>query len=356
MLRNIISYIRRRSVGSEEKMFFVQHLALMIRAGISLPKAIEMLAMQTKNRYWMSILDDVRRRLSEGNSLEKCLTKHQKVFGASFISMVGVGELKGDLSSVLDKYFELIQMEEFLKRKIKSALAYPIIVLISMFLLGLVVVLYIFPRIATVFEEANVVLPLPTRIIIGLSNIFIHYGILILISAVLLFALFISWVRTKKGKRIFHSFLLKLPIVSSLIKETNLARLARNLSALLKAGVPISDALSAVSNVLNNVIYRQSVLDAREEIKKGKFLHTAFVKYTDVYPNLIIQIIMVGEEAGALDEVLLELASFYEKKVTAVFESLTSIIEPILIFILGLGVAFMALSILLPIYSISESI
>jgi type IV pilus assembly protein PilC len=145
-----------------------------------------------------------------------------------------------------------------------------------------------------------------------------------------------------------------MPIISGIIKEQNLARLSRNLGILLKAGVPISEAFLATANGLENVFYKQSLLEARDEVNKGNFVHTALQKYADIYPNLIIQIIIVGEEAGVLDEVLSEISSFYETRVMNIFDSLSSIIEPILILILGLGVAFMAVSILMPIYSIAQ--
>lgn len=354
MSQNIIYRLLGRSVSGEEKMFFVQHLALMFRAGVSLPKAMEILSLQTDNKYWRNILNDVKRRLVEGNSLEKSLSKHQDVFGMAFISMIGVGELKGDLASVLDKFFQLMQTEEDLKRKVKAAVSYPIVILVSMLFLGLAALFYIFPRISAIFEEVNVKLPLPTRMIIGLSNIGVNYGALILFLAVILVILFIFVIKTEKGKYWFHSFLLKLPIVSPIIKKRNLARLSRNLGTLLRAGVPISASLQATSNVLNNLFYRKSVIDAGEEIKKGKFIYNAFSRYPDIYPNLFIQILIVGEEAGVLDETLSELASFYEKKVADTFASLATLIEPILILVFGVGVAFMALSILLPIYSLAQ--
>jgi type IV pilus assembly protein PilC len=326
----------------------------MIRSGVSLPRAMEILSEQSKNQYWIKILNDIKENLVQGNSFEKSLLKHKEVFGSAFISMVRIGEMKGDLVMVLEKFFELAKKEEALRKKLKSAMAYPTVVVSAMVLLGIAVVFYIFPKIAEIFKEADLKLPLPTRVLIWLSDIVVKYGALILVFAIALFILFLFWKNTKRGKALWTAFLLKMPIISGIIKEQNLARLSRNLGILLKAGVPISEAFLATANGLENVFYKQSLLEARDEVNKGNFVHTALQKYADIYPNLIIQIIIVGEEAGVLDEVLSEISSFYETRVMNVFDSLSSIIEPILILILGLGVAFMAVSILMPIYSIAQ--
>lgn len=354
MLNQIILFWKRHSIKSDEKLYFVQHLALMIRAGVSLPRAIEILSQQSKNQYWKEVLEDIQNNLIGGNSFEKSLQKHKEVFGSALISMVRIGEMKGDLVMVLEKFFELAKKEETLRKKLKSAMAYPTVVVSAMVLLGIGVVFYIFPKIAEIFEEADMRLPLPTRILIWVSDIVVKYGILILIFLAALFVLFLFWKRTKRGKILWTAFLLKLPIVSGIMKEQNLARLSRNLGILLKAGVPISEAFLATANGLENVFYKQSLLEARDEVNKGNFVHTALQKYPDIYPDLIIQIIIVGEEAGVLDEVLSEISSFYEARVMNIFDSLSSIVEPILILILGLGVAFLAVSILLPIYSIAQ--
>ncbi len=354
MLDRISTFFKGHSIKSEEKLYFIQHLSLMIRAGVSLPRAIEILSEQSKNKYWKEVLGDIRNDLIKGNSLEKSLSKHKDVFGAALISMVRIGEMKGDLVMVLEKFFELSRKEEALKRKLKSAMAYPIVVASAMVLLGIVVVFYIFPRIAEIFEEADLKLPLPTRILIGISDVVVNYGILVLASLVALVVFFLVWKKTRRGKFLWMAFLLKLPVISGIIKEQNLARLSRNLGILLKAGVPISEAFLATANGLDNVLYKQSLLEARDEVNKGNFVHTALGKYKNIYPNLIIQIIIVGEEAGVLDEVLSEISSFYETRVTNTFDSMSAIIEPILILVLGLGVAFMAVSILLPIYSLAQ--
>jgi type II secretory pathway component PulF len=355
MQGKLVSFFKRHSIKSDEKLYFIQHLALMIRAGVSLPRAIEILTEQSKNKYWRDILGDIRENLVQGNSFEKSLSRHKEVFGAALISMVRIGEMKGDLVMVLEKFFELARKEEELKRKLKSAMAYPIVVASAMVLLGIAVVFYIFPKIAEIFKEADLKLPLPTRILIGISDIVVGYGALILVLTVALVIAFIFWKKTKRGKSLWTALLLRLPIVSGIMKEKNLAHLTRNLGILLKAGVPISEAFLATANGLENVFYKQSLLEARDEVNKGNFVHTAFLKYADIYPNLIIQIIIVGEEAGVLDEVLFEISSFYETRVTNTFDSMSAIIEPVLILILGLGVAFMALSILMPIYSIAQT-
>ncbi|MCH8049223.1 type II secretion system F family protein [Patescibacteria group bacterium] len=354
MLKAIRASFLRRTINREDKLFFSLNLALMLRAGISLPKAVETLAAQTKKKYWRAVLLDVRKRLMEGNSFEKSLTAYKSIFGVTFISMARVGELKGDLASILDTYVELAQKEAMIIQKVKMALAYPTVVLLAMVVLGIGAVTFIFPRIAEIFEEVDTQLPLITRIVIGISNILVRYGVVILILFILLILATSFAMRTRSGKFFTHMLILRVPILSRIIKQQNLARLSRSLGVLLASGIRISEALLATSEVVSNVHYKTSLLHARQEIINGNFVHTAFVTYPHLYPNLIIQIITVGEEAGVLDKVLQEIADFYERRVMTTLATLSTIVEPILILLMGAGVALMALSILLPIYSLTE--
>lgn len=354
MLQSLRNAIRKHSVSREDRLFFALHLALMLRAGISLPKAVTSLAKQTKKKYWGQVLQDVQKKLIEGNSFEVSLNAHKEIFGVAFVSMIKVGELKGDLASVLDTYVELEQKQAVIIQKVRSAMAYPTIVMIAIILLAIGAVMFIFPRIAEIFEEVDTQLPLVTRMVIWISDTLVQYGVFIFSGLIILF-IFLGFVfRSPSGKQFLHMLAVRMPILGKIIREQNLASLSRNLGVLLTSGIQISEALLATSQVVTNIHYKRSLTEARTEIMNGNFVHSAFVKYPNLYPDLIIQIISVGEEAGVLDEVLAEMANFYEKRVLATLGTLSTVIEPVLILVLGVGVAFMALAVLLPIYSLTE--
>lgn len=356
-MANVISdYLLRHSVSNEDRLFFVQNMALMLRAGISLPRAMEILAEESRKKSWKKVQLDVRENLVRGNSLEKCFEKYHEIFGESLISMVRIGELKGDMPAILDAYYLLLKKEEQLRKKLKGALMYPMVVLTAILLLGVGAVYFVFPRIAELFLEVNAELPLPTRMVIWLSKFMEGYGVFVFIGLAAVAFLFFTAIRTQRGKFFLDLFLLRAPIAGGIIKQQHLARLMRNLGVLLHSGVPISEALTTTSGVMSNVFYRQSLVDARDEIVRGNFLYTSFMTYKDLYPGLVVQIIRVGEEAGMLDDVLAQVADFYEEKAGETLESLTAVLEPILILFLGGGVAFAALSILLPIYRLAEVI
>lgn len=350
------SYLLRHSVSNDDRLFFVQNLALMLRAGISLPRAMEILAEESRKKGWKKIQLDVRENLVRGNSLEKCLEKYPEIFGDSLISMVRIGELKGDLPAILDAYYLLLKKEEHLRKKLKGALTYPTVVLVAIVLLGVGAVYFVFPRIAELFLEVNAELPLPTRLVIWFTRFMEAYGVFVFLGLASAAFLFFTAIRTPRGKFFFDLFLLRAPIAGGIVKQQHLARLMRNLGVLLHSGVPIGEAITTTSGVMSNVFYRQSLLDARDEIIRGNFLFTSFMAYKDLYPGLVVQIIRVGEEAGMLDDVLSQVADFYEEKAGETLENLTAVLEPVLILFLGAGVAFAALSILLPIYRLAEVI
>lgn len=354
MFANLIQFIRRKSIKGEDKLFFVQHLALMLRAGITLPKAIGIMANQSKKKYFKHVQNDLKSQLEKGGSFEQALSKYKYIFPAAFISMVKIGELKGDLATVLQGYFHMLRKQMQIKSKVRAALIYPAVVVVALGAVGIMAVVVIFPRMVDLVTEVEGELPLVTKIAIGMSNILINYGIYIGIFLAVLAFVYTLVLKTEPGKRTFHYIFLKTPILAPILKLYNLAMFARNFGSLLKSGIAITDCLEATSDTMNNYYYKQSLLDARELVSKGGFIHIALERYRLIYPDVVVQLMVVGEQAGTLDEMLLELADFYEGKVTNTLEALTSIIEPIIILILGSAVAFLALSILMPMYSLTS--
>lgn len=328
----------------------------MIKAGISLSVALKTLAEQSTSRSLRIILSDLQQGVEKGNLLSKCLENYQRGFGELFISMVKAGEVSGKLEDVLRQLFVQMKKDHDIIAKVRGAMTYPAIVVTMMVAIGVLMMIYVIPTITSVFTELNVVLPLPTRILIAVSGFCVRYGIFLLIGAIIGVVSFIQVGRTERGKKTYHTIILKVPIVGAIIGKINLARFCRSLSSLLKTDIPIVQSFEITSRILGNVIYRQALIEAKEKIKKGINIKDSLSGYKKLFPPVVLQMIAVGEETGALDSILEESATFYEDDVNQTMTNLPSIIEPVLMIILGIGVGGMAVAVIMPMYSLSESI
>ncbi len=353
----INNYLLRFSkVPLKEKLFFVQNLSLMLKSGISLSIALTTLATQTQNKRFSSILIEIGKKVESGNTFSDSMKKHKKVFGEMFISMVEAGELSGKLEEVLKQLFVQMKKEHALISKVKGALTYPAVIIFAMFGIGTFMIVVIIPKITAMFTEMKIELPLPTKILIKTSEIIINNGLLSAVGFVIFVVGFVKTIQHPKGKYIFQAILLKLPVISPIIKKINLARFARNISSLLKTDIMIIKSFQITANVLGNLHYRKALLVMAQKIKKGGKLSETVNTYPELFTPVVAQMIAIGEETGELDNILIELAGFYEEEVDLIMESLPSIIEPLLILFLGLGVGGVAVAIIMPMYSITEAV
>ena len=349
----INQFFAKHSIRNRDRAFFVHHLSLILKAGISLPKALIILSKQVKNSYFKRVLINVEKKIQKGNTFEEALLKYKGLFSKSMISMVRIGEMKGDLYAVLNGYYQLLNRQDKIRSKVKSAMVYPIVVVVALIAVSVFAVFFIFPRLIELVNEFQGELPLPTRISIAVSGFATEYGLLMIIFfVILLFAAYIFSL-SKPGRWVFHALILRVPVVGNIVKHYNIAIMSRNFGTLLNSGIPVTDALYTTSTTLNNVYFKSSVLEAMEMVQKGDNIHQALQNHPSIYPDLVLQIIIVGEQSGSIDEMMLEIADFYEEQLLITLDTLASIIEPIVILILGVGVAFLALSILLPLYSLS---
>ncbi len=357
IFKKIDDYLLKISgVPLKEKLFFVQHLRIMLHSGISILTAFRTLSEQTENKTFSKILKAIANKLESGTSLTEALKDYPAVFGELFINMVASGEISGKLEEVFSQLFLQMKKQHELTSKIKGALTYPVIVIIIMIGIAIFMMMYVVPKILNIFKETGAELPLPTRIMINISNFLINNGTMVLIAvAAAIFLLTRAW-KTEKGKFFFQSVFLKIPIISGIIKKINLARFARTASSLLKTDIMIIEAFRITANVLGNLNYRYVVLEIGQAIKKGGQISEVIKKYPVFFPPLVTQMIIIGEQTGEIDNILDELAKFYEDEVNQTMENLPSILEPLLILILGVGVGGMAIAIILPMYSISSAI
>jgi type IV pilus assembly protein PilC len=343
-------------VSALQKILFSRHLSVMLDAGLSLAHALRILAQQAGKKYFGQVLTDLHRRVEEGSTFCDALKQFPRVFPRMYISMVHLGETSGNLSLVLRELTVQMQKNYDLTRKIRGAMYYPIVILCTLIGVSIMLVTYVLPKLTKTFEELNADLPALTKALIAASKFLNQYWLWVLVGLAVLIVLFLLGAKTERGKSSLSSLGLKLPKIGDIVRKINLARFCRTFSSLLRSGIPIIDALKIVADTLGNVKYRQAVLTAAEEIKKGTSLSQAFSPYPKIFIPIVLQIMIVGEETGKLDEMLVKLAEFYESEVEQEMANISSVIEPILMLILGGGVALMAISIISPIYSLSGAI
>ncbi|MFA4930500.1 MAG: type II secretion system F family protein [Patescibacteria group bacterium] len=343
-------------VSVVQKMFFTQNLAVMIRTGFSLAMALDTLAQQTPNKRFKSVIEEIKLDVENGISFSVALSRHPKVFSQLFVNMIAAGETSGKLDEVLKTLTNQMRKDHALISKVRSALMYPSVVVVAMIGIGVVMMITVIPQITSIYESNSSELPLPTRIVIGVSNLLIHQGIFILIGAILLIYAFMRFKKTNKGKRIWHTFLIAMPVFGSIIKKINIARFTRTLSSLLKTDIPIVQTLQIISKTLGNSLYTESMIKASEQVKKGVSIVKTLQEKPKLFPPVVTQMLAVGEESGTIDTISEEIANFFEDDVDQTMAGLSSIIEPILMLVIGGVVAVMALAILMPMYGLVQQI
>lgn len=351
---SFLAYFQK--VPLKEKMLFTRNLAVMVSSGLPVPRAIQNLAVQTKNKRFKKILSTISEDLQSGMALGDALAKQPGVFSELFVNMVAVGEVSGNLEEVLDILATQLEKDHDLISKVRGALVYPAVILVAMTGVGVLMLTYILPKITSVFEDMNVTLPATTRFIIAMSDFLIQYwylALLIVVGGAFGIRIF---AKTALGKSFFGRLYLFLPILGPIVVKVNCARFSRIYSSLLSSGVPVTKALEIVERTLSNVHYKKAIATAKEDIQKGINLSDVLLRYPKLFPVLVPQIIQVGEETGKTEMVLSRLASFYEEEVSQVTKNMSSIIEPVLMLLIGGGVGFFAVAMLQPMYSVLENI
>ncbi len=347
-------FIKLQKIPAPAKIFFLQNLSIMIKAGLPLASALLTLSEQTKNQKLKIILFEIHEKIKSGQPLADSIKPYANDFGEIFVNMIAAGEASGSLEEVLSNLHIQQKKEYTLKTKIKNALTYPVIIVCAMFGIGIFVILYVMPNITNMFIEIEAELPLPTRILIAVSDFFQANGLIAFPALILFFIIFIKLIKTESGKMIWHKFILKLPVLGEIVKKINVSRLSLNLSNLIQTDIAIADALKITGKTLGNTVYKKAITETSEKIKKGSKIADVFKEYPNILPPILIQMIAIGEETGSIDVVLKNLAEFYQEDVEQTMENLPVIIEPLLMILMGVGVAGIALAVILPIYSLTQ--
>lgn len=344
------------SIPLKEKMVFTRNLAVMVSSGLTVSRALSNLSLQTRNKRFQAILKSVYEDVQSGKQLSEGLARYPSVFNELFVNMISVGEVSGNLEHVLDILALQLEKEHDLLSKVRGAMIYPAVIVFAMIGIGILMLTYILPKITQVFQDMEVSLPPTTLFIIALSNFLRNHWIVSLglvvgsVMGVRIFA------KTPTGRHFFDWLFLRLPVVGNIIIKVNCARFARIYSSLLQSGVSVVNALTIVARTLGNIYYKEALTAGIEEIQKGTELSKIIERYPVIFPILVPQIIQVGEETGKTENVLQRLAEFYEEEVSQITKNMSSIIEPILMLLIGGSVGFFAVAMLQPMYSVLENI
>lgn len=328
-----------------------RQFATMINSGLSLLRALAILSEQTENASLARMIGEVRQDVERGSSLSASLARHPKAFNRLYISMVRSGEVGGSLDAVLVRLADTIESQVELRRKIKSAMTYPVVVFALVVLIASGMLLFIVPQFKGIYTELGGTLPLPTRVLISVSDVVKKYFPLLIILSGIGGWFLRRWARSPKGKPTWDAFVLKVPVFGLLARKGALARFARTLAALTRSGVGILEALEIVADTAGNEVVSLALRDTQRAVKQGETLARPLSQH-EVFPPMVVQMIAVGEETGALDDMLDKIADFYDQEVEATVDALTSLIEPLLIVTMGVLVGGMIISLYLPMFRI----
>lgn len=341
----------RKKVKLKDLTVFSRQFATMINSGVSITRALAILAEQTQNPTLAEVIKQLRKDVEAGLSLSEALAKQSKIFPPIFINMVRAGEAGGVLDEVLQRLAEHFERDAAIKGRVKSALTYPVAVLMFSLLIATAMIVFIVPTFMNMFESLGGDLPAATQMLVNLSNFIRGRWYLIIGTIIGLVYAYRAINRTERGKFILDSIKLKMPILGNLIKKMSISKFSRTFSTLVASGVPILQALDIVADTAGNEVVAKAIREARASIKEGESISKPLSK-TTVFPPMVVQMISVGEETGALDTMLKKIADFYDEEVSATVDSLTSLLEPILMIFLGLIIGGIVISLYLPMFSI----
>lgn len=341
-----------RGVPLRDLSNFTRQLSNLLDSGLTVIRALGVLIDQCENPHLKHVIQMLRDDIRDGVTFSNALAKHPKVFSNLYVNMVSSGEVSGTLEEVLGRLSDFLERDEQTVSKIRSSLSYPALMALVGFITIFVLLSFVAPRLTAIFLDLGQALPLPTRILIVASSFFARFWLFILIGIVVLGFAFNRWVKTKEGKSAFDSLRLRLPLIGPFIQRAEIARFGRTLGTLIANGVPIIQALAVASRTIDNDIIRQELDEARKEVVGGSALSKS-IRERRYFPAMMINMIAVGEETGALERSLFKVADTYDTEIDRTIKTITSLLEPSLILFMGLIVGFIVISMLLPIFQLN---
>lgn len=343
-------------VKMKDKIIFANNLSAMISAGLPLSRALSIMSRQTSNKYFKKVLSEIEARINKGENLSRALANWPKIFPEVFVSMVASSEETGRLPEALKLVSEQLEKSYILRRKILGAMVYPSVIVAAIVVIGILMMIFLIPTLSATFRELDVPLPLSTRFVIGLSDFLVNNLLLVFASLVVMVGS-ATWVpQTSSGKKIVDRMLLKIPFINNLTRQVNSAVIMRTTSSLVSAGVSLTRTMEVTEKVVQNYYYKRVMVEALDKVQKGIPLSVIFAAHQNLFPIFASEMSAVGEETGKMPEMLLKGAVFFEDEVDQVTKNLSTIIEPVLMIIIGLAVGFFAISMIGPMYSLSNAI
>ena len=346
-----LAFLKRRSVSTKEMAIFTRQFATMIDAGLPLVQCLDTISKQAENKFLKEVLGQVMQDIESGSTLASALGKHKKVFSNLYTNMVEAGETGGALDTILERLAVHIEKAEALRRKVKGAMTYPVVVLSVALGAAVFMLVFIIPTFARMFSDFGAALPMPTRIVLGVSYVLRTFWWAL---GAAIFGVVVGVKRfyaTTAGKRKIDGFLLNSPIFGPLLRKTAVARFTRTLGTLMSSGVPILTGLEITAETAGNSVVRSAVLATKAGIQEGDTIAKP-LRATGVFPPMVVQMVAVGEETGSLDEMLAKIAEFYESEVDTAVDSLTAILEPAMIVLMGVLVGGMVVAMYLPMFKL----
>lgn len=343
------------SLSLKDRLFLTKQLSVMIRAGLPLNEALQSIA-EERRGLLSRLLSEIRTAVERGKSLHASLSKFPRHFDPFFVQIVRIGEESGTLDETFDYLATHFQKTHELRTKIRSALLYPFIVTSFTIVVALVILIFVFPRLITFFKSAKMPLPLPTRLLLGVGEFVQENWLALLIAHALILTFLAALYALPATRKIFQRLILSLPLIGSVIRQTNAALLLRTTGTLLANGVPILTSITITRDAVGNLVYQDVLTRVYQEVNKGSSLKAIFLKFPHLFPKTFIQMIGSGEATGRLPQMMIELAEFYEAEVEQFTKQLTTFIEPLLLILIGSAIGFIALSLLMPIYQFTQFI
>ncbi len=343
-----------KKVSITEITNFTRQLSTMITAGLPLTEALNILKAQTPNKQFAVIQESILHDIEGGGSFGDSLQKHPKTFSKIYISLVRAGEASGLLDTILARLAENLEKDREFKAKTRGAMIYPIIVVVAITVVMFIMMIFVIPRLTGMYKDMGVELPGPTKFLIATSNFFVNFWWLMIGAGVLTFFGYKQYIKTEAGRKSVDQLMYRIPVFGKIRRESSLTEFARTLGLLVGAGIPIIEALNIVSDSVGDKVYYDSIRNAARDVEHGAPLSVPISRDPN-FPPILSQMVKVGEETGKLDEVLIKISKYFEAEAENLIKNLTTALEPFILIFLGLGVAFLVLSIILPIYKLTSS-
>ncbi len=343
-------------VNNKEVVIFTRQLATTFSAKVALAPSLKALSKNLSNPYFKKVVANLAADIESGTAFSKALGKYPKVFSNFYISMVKIGETSGSLDLTLNHLADYLEKQYYLVSKVKSAMFYPIFILIALLSAAIGVIVFIVPKLIPIIESSGSELPVSTRILINLSDFTRTYGwIMLIVLIAIIVGLFYLIKKQPKVHYYFDLLKLKIPIFGPIAQKFYINRIVTNLQILIKGGIPILSALETTAETTGNLVYQEIMQEASKKVKSGQTISSVFYQYPNLIPVLVSQMISTGEQTGRLEIVLEKISDFYTREVDNIVDSISELIQPLLILVLGGGVAFLAISVIMPIYSMTSS-